>query len=115
MCISNRQAGSRGGLKIYRKRHSLKLALQSASLISLQFGILRSFLGRLPLFREPPDEREEHRDEEADGDDHGLGHEHAGGLVARQRVVDVGHGGTPLVRPTSRTAEEGERKKYLPR
>ena len=80
----------------------------------LHFCLFRLFLRRLPLIRKPTDDREEHRHEEADGDNHGLRHEHARGLVARQRVVDVGHGGA-LVRLTSRSAKEEERKKYLPR
>ena len=63
------------------------------TIFPLHFCLLRLFLRRLPLVREPPDDREEHRHEEADGDNHGLGHEHARGLVARQRVVHVGHGG----------------------
>ena len=71
----------------------------------LHFCLLCCFLCRLPLLREPPDEREEHREEETDGDNQRLGDEHAGGLVARRRVVHVGHG-CALVRPTSRTAEE---------
>ena len=61
-------------------------------ILCLHFCLLRRFLGRLPLVREPPDEREEHRHEQTEGDNHGLGDEHAGGLVPREGIVDVGHG-----------------------